>query len=163
MLNGVYRTYGEMARHLIDQAKYMVIATSDKHCMPWAAPVFFAYDDKFNLYFISAVDSKHAENISRNPYVAVSIFDSSQPIGMSEGIQIEGKTSVVERSKLKGVIDVYSSRLFRNSNIPDTSRYNESEYSGASEFRFFKIEVVQAYVTGVDRRVKVDLTSKNSD
>ncbi len=162
MLEGLYRTYGEMARHIIDQSRYMVIATSDKHARPWAAPVFFAYDDKFNLYFISAVDSKHAENISRNPYVAVSIFDSTQPIGMSDGVQIEGRTSVVERSKLKAVIDIYCSRLFNSANVSDSSRYNESEYSGASEFRFFKIEVTQAYVTGVDRRVKVELVPEES-
>jgi general stress protein 26 len=156
-----YKTYEEKGRDLVSSNKYMVVATSSKSGEPWAAPVFFANDDKYNFYFLSAVDSKHAKNILENPKVALIIFDSGSPIGQSDGLQIQAKAAVVGKKEIENVIKTYCDRLFPDSDVPATSRYDPEEYLEPSEFRFFKAEITDAFVTGVDRRVKVDLTKKD--
>lgn len=42
--------------------------------------VYYAPDDKFNLYFISEPDSNHCQNIAKNSSVAVAIADSAQKV-----------------------------------------------------------------------------------
>lgn len=152
-----YRTYSEKARYIIEHNNYMIVSTSDKSGKPWAAPVFFAYDKNYTFYFLSAVDSRHAENIAENPNVAIVIFDSSTPVGQTDGVQMDAKVSFVPKKDLSKVITTYCDRLFPNSNILATERYDPKEYYEPSEFRFFRVEVVQAYTTGIDRRVDVDL------
>ncbi|MDE1860682.1 MAG: pyridoxamine 5'-phosphate oxidase family protein [Candidatus Micrarchaeota archaeon] len=153
-------SYEEEAKRLISDNKYMVVATSDKDGNSWAATVFYVYDKKYNFYFLSAVDSRHCEFINKNPKVAFVIFDANQPIGHSEGIQALGRASFVKDRELEEVIKLYSNRLFPKSTIPPGTRYPKENYGEASEFRFYKIEVSNLYVTGtIDRRTEVDRTS----
>jgi len=153
-----YGNYGEMAKAIIKENKYMVIATSDKSGRPWANPVFYAYDDKYDFYFLSAIDSVHAKNIIANFKVSIVIFDSKQKVGSSEAVQIEGSASIVKKENLERVIRIYSENLFPSSKMEHTERYNPKDYDEPSEFRFFKVTPAKIYVTGVDRRVEVDLS-----
>ena len=88
--------YDNKARIIIERSNYMVIGTSTKNGKPWTAPVLFVHDTSFNIYFLSAVDSLHAENILDDPNVSISIFDSHQRVGSYEGgVQAEGKAKPV--------------------------------------------------------------------
>ncbi len=79
--------YAQKAKQIMDANSYMTICTYAPEGGPWGAPVFFAFDAKYdNLYFISTIDSRHAENIAADSRVAITIFDSSSPIGVSEGV-----------------------------------------------------------------------------
>ncbi|MDE1857148.1 MAG: pyridoxamine 5'-phosphate oxidase family protein [Candidatus Micrarchaeota archaeon] len=155
-----FGSYEEKAKYIIHSNRYMVLATCTKDAKPWANPVLYAYDDDYNLYFLSAIDSKHGENCVENPDVAFAIFDTNQPIGSKEGVQGEGKASLVAKADLKKAIEAYSGRVFPNSTVAPTERYPPAEYSDPSEMRFFKIKVTQAYVTGPDRREPVDLAGE---
>ncbi len=44
---------------------YCTLATHEKG-NPWVAPVAFAYDNNFNIYFVSSQSSRHMKDISRN-------------------------------------------------------------------------------------------------
>ena len=56
----------------LEEVKLEVIATSlnDK---PWAASVFFAFDEKLNIYFMSSLARRHSEEILKNKRVAFAI------------------------------------------------------------------------------------------
>jgi hypothetical protein len=73
---------------------------------PWAATVFYASDD-LSLYFFSAPDSRHCENLAANPRVAVTIQEDYRDWRKIKGIQLEGKAaavdSVLEKSKALAV------------------------------------------------------------
>lgn len=153
-----FETYGEKAKHIISTNNYMVLATSDKKLKPWANPVFYVYDKEYNFYFLSAIDSRHAENITENPQVGVAIFDSTQRVGQSDGVQIEAKAEEVGKKNVEEVITLYGNRLFPMPKISPTERYEPEQYVAPSEFRFFKVAPIKVYVTGVDRRVEVDLS-----
>ncbi len=155
-----FQSYEDQATHILEQNKYMIIATCNKDKIPWAAPVFFTYDKEFNFYFLSATDSQHVKNLMENPNVALQVYDSNQPLGFAEQVQILGKALEVEKKDLKKVIELYCERLFPNSDIPPTQRYNPDEYSKPAEFRFFKVAILKTYTTGPDRKTEVDLKKK---
>jgi uncharacterized protein YhbP (UPF0306 family) len=152
-----YSNYQEMAKKLLKDNKYIVLATCDNDATPWANPVFYVYDDKYNFYFLSAIDSRHAKNIVENPKIGASIFNSQQRLGSSEGIQMEGTCAVVRRNELERVIKLYSDSLFPTSKIKGAERYDPKDYDEPAEFRFFKLTPTKVYITGIDRRDEVDL------
>ena len=71
--------------------------------IPWTATVFYASDD-LRLYFFSAPDSRHCQNLTANPRVAVTIQEDYQDWRKIKGIQLEGKVvavvdSLIEKGK----------------------------------------------------------------
>ena len=152
-----YKTYEEKAQSILSKCMYMVVGTSTKDGKPWVAPVLYVYDDNYDFYFLSAIDAVHSENITKNPLVPVAIFDSNQKIGVTEGLQLEGKAEFVGEDEIVKAINLYCQKVFPGSTLPPTKRYKPEEYLGASEFRFFKVTLSEAYVTGEDRRVKINL------
>ena len=69
--------------------------------VPWAATVFYASDD-FRLYFFSAPDSRHCQNLAVNPRVAVTIQEDYHDWRQIKGIQLEGKVAAVNSLIEKG-------------------------------------------------------------
>jgi len=62
---------------------------------PWAATVFYASDD-FRLYFFSAPDSRHCQNLAANARVAVTIQEDYHDWRKIKGIQLEGTVALVD-------------------------------------------------------------------
>ncbi|MDE1850765.1 MAG: pyridoxamine 5'-phosphate oxidase family protein [Candidatus Micrarchaeota archaeon] len=156
-MHSPFQSYEEKAESIIEHNNYMVIGTSSRKGRPWAAAVFYVYDYKGNFYFLSAVDSLHIKNGVENPFLSLVIFDSGQPLGTSDSVQVEGTLSPVKKSEIKKVITLYCKKLFPRSELSPFERYNPNNYSGASEFQFFKVTVANAYTSGPDRRVAVKL------
>jgi uncharacterized protein YhbP (UPF0306 family) len=74
--------------------------------VPWAATVFYASDD-LRLYFFSAPQSRHCENLALNLRVAVTIQEDYKDWRRIKGIQLEGRVflvdSVLEKAKAMAV------------------------------------------------------------
>lgn len=70
--------------------------------VPWAATVFYV-NERFRLYFFSAPESRHCQNLAANPRVAVTIQEDYHDWRKIKGIQLEGRAreieSVVEKAK----------------------------------------------------------------
>jgi uncharacterized protein len=79
----------------------MTLATCEGDA-PWAATVFYASDD-LKLYFFSSPESRHCQNLTANPRVAVTIQEDYKDWRVIKGIQLEGKIelvdSVIEKAK----------------------------------------------------------------
>lgn len=85
----------------------LTLATSDrKH--PWAATLIYAFDEEFNLYFMSEKTSRHSRELDKNPVVAVAIHDKS---GKMKGLQIQGKAGLVEKSKIPWALGLFWERF----------------------------------------------------
>ncbi|MGZ8446124.1 MAG: pyridoxamine 5'-phosphate oxidase family protein [Candidatus Binatia bacterium] len=78
----------------------MTLATSAGD-LPWAATVFYA-SDGLRLYFFSAPESRHCQNISANGRVAVTIQEDYQDWRKIKGIQLEGRAELVDGIVAKG-------------------------------------------------------------
>ena len=97
---------------MADELKQQVLSYVEMHntmtlgtCsgdVPWAATVFYASDD-LRLYFFSAPDSRHCQNLAANPRVAVTIQEDYDDWQKIKGIQLEGTVtlvdSIVEKAK----------------------------------------------------------------
>lgn len=68
----------ELIRKIIEGNRYLCLSTTDG-VDPWVAPLEYMHDEHLNFYFLSTEDCRHARHIGRNPTVAITIFDTTQP------------------------------------------------------------------------------------
>jgi uncharacterized protein YhbP (UPF0306 family) len=140
----------QLAKDIIRNNIYMTLATTDK--MPWASPVFYCKDHKFNFYYISLTNSTHAQNIAKNSRVAFAIFDSHQKEGTGIGVQGYGTAK-----QLKGFEIIEGLRHYRTSFIA----LNLAALRKAGYYRLYKITPEHFYVLDpdapVDKRVEVKI------
>ena len=93
---------------IVKRVRYATISTVDESGSPWAAPVWYVYDNQNNIYWWSPVDSQHSRNIMLNDRVYITIFDSSAPEGDGVGLYIRANASKVPDDELDSVIEIYN-------------------------------------------------------
>ena len=102
--------------------------------VPWAATVFFASDD-LRLYFFSAPESRHCQNLARNGRVAVTIQEDYQDWRAIKGIQSEGRVelvdSLIEKAK---ALAIYARKY------PDAIKLFTDPSSGVFHQAFLKVK-----------------------
>lgn len=101
---------------------------------PWAATVFYA-SAGFRLYFFSAPDSRHCQNLMANPRVAVTIQEDYRDWRMIKGIQLEGKVIAVDSFVEKGKALAAYTRKY-----PEIMKIFTSPASGVFYKAFLKVK-----------------------
>jgi len=71
----------EVARSIVDTNNFMTLATADRAGHPWASPVWYAYRDCREFFWVSSPDATHSRNIAVRPELAIVIFDSHEAGG----------------------------------------------------------------------------------
>jgi uncharacterized protein len=127
---------GELKRQVLDYMEShntMTLATSQGDS-PWAATVFYA-SDGFKLYFFSAPDSRHCQNLAANPRVAVTIQEDYRDWREIKGIQLEGRVLAVDSLIEKGkAMTVYARKY------SDVIKIFTDPQSGALYKAFLKVK-----------------------
>lgn len=123
---------------IIDSVRYATISTVDTNNNPWAAPVWYVYDDD-TIYWWSPIESQHSKNIEHNPNVYITIFDSTVPEGDGLGVYISAVASEVESDLLGQVIDLYntSTKIFK---------LNPENTSGNAPTRLYKAVIKSSWI-----------------
>lgn len=83
------------ARQFLDEVSTLTLATCAAE-NPWAATVFFAADQQFNLYFVSDHRTQHGRDMAANGQVAATINPDCDNWHDVAGLQIRGTVEVVE-------------------------------------------------------------------
>ncbi len=111
----------------------MTLATCAAH-VPWAATVFYASDD-LSLYFFSAPESRHCQNLASNDRVAVTVQEDYRDWRQIQGVQLEGTValvdSVLEKAK---ALAVYAGKY------PDVIKLFTDPASGVFHRAFLKVK-----------------------
>ena len=102
--------------------------------VPWAATVFYASDD-LRLYFFSAPDSRHCQNLAVNPRVAVTIQEDYHDWRKIKGIQLEGSVALVDSVAAKTKAMAIYARKY-----PDVIRLFTNPASGLFYKAFLKVK-----------------------
>lgn len=102
--------------------------------IPWAATVFYASDD-LRLYFFSAPDSRHCQNLAGNPRVAVTVQEDYHDWRQIKGIQLEGRVMLVDSLIEKGKAMAVYARKY-----PEVMKIFTSPSSGAFYRAFLKVK-----------------------
>jgi uncharacterized protein YhbP (UPF0306 family) len=126
----------ELKRQILDYLQAhntMTLATCADN-VPWAATVFYA-SEGLSLYFFSAPDSRHGENLAANAKVAVTVQEDYRDWRQIKGVQLEGKValvdSVLEKAK---ALAVYARKY------PDVIKLFTDPSSGAFHRAFLKVK-----------------------
>lgn len=119
--------------------KLMSLGTYNR--FPWAACVYFVYDNDLNFYFVSDPKTKHCKNIEVNPRVSVTVVNSEQdPEGKKVGFQASGVAKLLKNEdELKKAIKGWNKRGFE----PVT--YKEFKEEWVSKFYKIKLNRLQMF------------------
>ncbi|MDM9379720.1 pyridoxamine 5'-phosphate oxidase family protein [Chlorogloeopsis sp. ULAP01] len=150
------------ASRIITNNIYCTLSTCGIDVSPWVTPLFFAYDDEWNLYWSSAIVSKHSQNIYRNGRVAIAIFNSSVSEGTPEGLYLYGTASELKREDTQKVMKLLVNRARRQVNR------TVADYLDDSPRRIYQFQPQEAWVSGdrlpvdnsnilVDTKIQVNL------
>lgn len=151
------------AKVITKQNRFITLSTSTKKGEPWITPVFYAYDDDFNLYWVSSKGARHSKNIRSNPNVAIVIFDSTKGEGEGDALYIEAEVEELSYgNKIEDGMKYYDSRASK----ADLKIKDPKNVIGSAEWRFYKATPKVVYKSGnpktvkgqyVDTRTKIDL------
>ncbi|EKD64967.1 MAG: hypothetical protein ACD_50C00231G0011 [uncultured bacterium] len=101
----------KLIEEYIEKAKLMQVATS-RNNRPWACSVYFAYDDKWNLYWISLSSARHSKEIEKNKKVAGTIVLPHKHGDEVRGLQFEGVAKVLKsKNEISSAMEYYAKRF----------------------------------------------------
>lgn len=86
----------DMIRNYISQVIHMSLGTVGEDCRPWVCELHYAFDDELNLYWVSARDARHSQEVAANPNVSGTIVVQHFLDQMPRGVQFEGTVEVLE-------------------------------------------------------------------
>jgi uncharacterized protein YhbP (UPF0306 family) len=156
--------YAKEAKDIISNNIYMAVATATQSGEPWISPVFFAYDDQYNLYWVSDKNSRHSNLIRKNSRVAIVVFDSKAPEGEGDGVYFEAEAVELNDPQEAGEgMSILAARVTQ-----DELKIKEvSAVTGEGAWRIYKAVPKKIsklkegeYINGqyVDRRVDINLS-----
>jgi len=134
-------------KHLVecmDSTLFCALSTIENG-RTWTCPVLFAYDYKFNLYFISMLNSKHMQNIMKDGQVSVAIY--STKFGVDDdvfGIQMVGKAMVLPNNEIERAYEIYRERKFPGVNLVK-KQLHKTALTLLKKWKFVKIEPVEIH------------------
>lgn len=123
---------------MIENAHYISLSTTDG-LHPWTAPLYFANDENYNLYYVSRKDTLHSKHIYKNPNVSFCIFDTKSTDFSAQGLQASGIAEEVGlKEALKAMTVLYKKK---HPTVADLSKikFNLKEVTGAINNRIYKI------------------------
>lgn len=149
----------EKAKNIIHKILYITIATSNKKGEPWNSPVYSAFDENYNFYWVSWKDSQHSKNIKENNQIFIVIYDSRVPEGTGEGVYIKAKAyELSDVKEMSHALSCLDGRVNKKPHSPEqfVSNMPRRIYKAIPEKVWMNVD---GDVNGeyVDKRVEVDL------
>ena len=91
---------------------YKLMSLGTYYKEPWAASVYYLFDEEFNFYFLGSPNTIHCKNIAKNPKVSITIADSRQKASDKKvGFQARGlATKINSITEEKEVIIAWNKR-----------------------------------------------------
>ncbi len=85
----------KLAQDILDKGYFISLATVDDGG-PWVSDVFYVADENWNIYWVSACETRHSKAIEQNKNVAGAIRITTTPQEPSEALQIAGYAEKVD-------------------------------------------------------------------
>ncbi len=148
------------AREIIQKIKYITIATVSPEGQPWNSPVYSAFDENYNFYFVSWKENQHSKNIFSNSEVFLVIYDSTVSEGKGEGVYIQATAEGLNNPQ-----DIIAAWKLLDERVGKVKERKPEEFMGEFPRRVFKIKSVKAWMNTdgdeqgqyVDKRVEIQL------
>ena len=85
----------ELIAALLREESTLALATTDEQGEACVAPLFYVSDENLSLYWLSAADSSHSKNLSRNPKAAATVYRHAENWKDIRGVQLRGQVSTI--------------------------------------------------------------------
>jgi Pyridoxamine 5'-phosphate oxidase len=125
---------GAVVRGIVDDNRYMVLATADEAGRPWASPVYFANSSYGEFFWVSSPEATHSRNIAVRPEVGIAIFDSQVPIGTGQGVYMRAVAEQVTGDEVRRGIEVFSRRSVAHGGVA----WTPEDVGGATGMRLYR-------------------------
>ena len=137
----------DIARAILADNQYVVLATADSDGTPWATPVWYATDDNHHLYWISAPAARHSENISVRPDIAMVVFDSTVPPDTGQAVYMIGTArQIADHDDTPHGLEIFS----RKSTHRGGRAFTIDHVTGEARNRLYCATVEQHYILDPD-------------
>lgn len=123
-----------LTQEYLENSRVMQLATSVDN-KPWVCNIHFLVDSDFNFYWISEEGTRHSNDISQNPNVAITIkiHEDIPTENYVIGVSIEGSAGLLAPNDVEKIGFEYVSRLGKSPALI------ENILSGKSLLRFYKL------------------------
>lgn len=150
----------DQVQQILDTNRYMVLATVTPGGAPWATPVYFANQDSRTFWWVSNPDSRHSQNIETNASIAITVFDSSVPIGGATAMYAEATARECPDELIHDGITIFS----RCADRDGAGVWGVEHVTAPKRLRLYQARVDALFVLatddGPDRSIPVDLPSE---
>lgn len=96
---------------LLAETQALTLATLDPDGRPRATPIFFAFDDRADLIFLSDPQTQHCRNLEREPSASAALYPEVSDWRGLRGLQIKGVASSVPASDREAALSQYTARF----------------------------------------------------
>jgi len=138
----------EVARTIIDNSLYMVLATADTTGRPWSSPVYFASAGYTDFYWVSSPDATHSRNIAGRPEVGIAIFDSSASIGTGQGVYLRARAAEIHAGETDPGLALFSRRSLAHGG----SAWTPGDVHGEAGLRLYRAVADEHWILAKDGR-----------
>jgi len=122
----------KLIEEYIEGSKMMQVATVSGD-QPWCATVAYAYDDSWNLYWISLPETRHSQELEANEKVAGTIANVDFYADGPRGLQFQGTAHLLSGDEEAAAVEVYAKRMNREGLLKDIR-------SGKNPHKIYKIK-----------------------
>jgi nitroimidazol reductase NimA-like FMN-containing flavoprotein (pyridoxamine 5'-phosphate oxidase superfamily) len=158
----MYEHLNKRAKEIIEKILYITIATASRDGTPWNSPVYSAFDEDYNFYWVSDQNGQHSKNIAENDKIFMEIYDSTVPEGTGEGVYIQAKAYKLESPK---DIEYGLMYLVERVNKRKDPKPRVAEFQGDNPRRVYKAVPEKVWVNGngdingkyIDIRIELEL------
>jgi nitroimidazol reductase NimA-like FMN-containing flavoprotein (pyridoxamine 5'-phosphate oxidase superfamily) len=98
------------ARQIIDDNRYLTLATADSAGNPWASPVWYAHADYTSFLWVSQPQARHSRNLAARAAVSVVIFDSTVPERQAQAVYLQAMVGELRGAERDHAIKIFSSK-----------------------------------------------------
>lgn len=126
-----------LIKKYLQEARLMQLATVINN-QPWVCSVWFAADEKLNIYWFSSITRRHSKEVMKNHKVAAAIVFPQTPSDRPRGLQLQGIAELLTKEKdINKAISIYAGRIFAKEKIKEFMQDDEKPH------RFYKIKPTQ--------------------
>lgn len=105
----------------------------------WICTAYYCYNNALEFYILTEPQSQHAQNLSENDSVALSIYNSSQNWDNEKrGLQVFGNCRRASGMEIAEAIKLYSNRFV---GLGKRIKHPSDFKKGIIDSRFYKIDV----------------------
>jgi nitroimidazol reductase NimA-like FMN-containing flavoprotein (pyridoxamine 5'-phosphate oxidase superfamily) len=149
-----------IARQIIDDSRYLILATADSAGTPWASPVWYAHEGYTSFFWVSRPQARHSCNLAVRGTASVVIFDSTVPERQAQAVYLETLAEELRGDERDHAIAIFSGR----SQALGLREWRTADVTTPASHRLYRARASACYIRAPnDQRLPVKIGGGRGD